>query len=67
MNLLSNCFDIRFDDDSSSNKSIVTMSHGVSMKIKMERWDLAMRLGFKKDKVLHESAPIVSPFMANIK
>ena len=31
---------IRFDYDSFSNKTIVTMSHGVS--IKMEGWDLAI-------------------------
>ena len=40
MNLHSDVFDIRFDYDYFSNKYIVTMSHGVS--IKMEGSDLAM-------------------------
>ena len=40
MNLHADVFDIRFDYDYFSNKYIVTMSHGVSMK--MEGSDLAM-------------------------
>ena len=49
INLHSDGFDIRFDYDSFSNKSIVTMSHGVSIKI--EGSDLAMRMGFKENKI----------------
>ena len=48
MNLQSNCFDIRFDDDSSSNKSIVTMSHGVSIKIKNGEMGLGHAIGIQK-------------------
>ena len=48
--LHSDGFDIRFDYDSFSNKSIMTMSHGVS--IKMGGSDLAMRLGFKENEIL---------------
>ena len=58
-------FDIRFDYDSLSNKSIATMSNGVS--IKMEGSDLAMRMGFKENEILRGSTPIVSPFMTNMK
>ena len=56
-------FNIRFD--SFSNKSVVTMSHGVSIKI--ERSDLAMQKGLKKNETLRGSAPIVSLFMTNMK
>ena len=56
-------FNIRFD--SFSNKSVVTMSHGVSIKI--EGSDLAMQKGFKKNETLRGSAPIVSLFMTNMK
>ena len=41
------------------------MSHGVS--IKMEEPDLAMRMGFKENEILSGSAPIVSPFLTNMK
>ena len=40
INLLSDGFDIRFDYESFSKKSVVTMSHGVS--INMDGSDLAM-------------------------
>ena len=56
-------FNIRFD--SFSNKSVVTMSHGVSIKI--EGSDLAMQKGFKKNETLPGSTPIVSLFMTNMK
>ena len=46
INLHLDCFQIRFDYDSLYSKSIVTLPHGVSMKIKGS--DLAMRLGFKE-------------------
>ena len=46
INLYSDGFNICFDYDSFSNKSIATISHGVS--IKMEGLDLTMRLGFKE-------------------
>ena len=65
ISLHSDGFDIRFDYDSFSNKSIVTMSQGVS--IKMEGSDLAMRMGFKENEILHGSTPIVSPFVTNMK
>ena len=65
INLHSNGFDIRFDYDSFSNKSIVTMSHGVL--IKMEESDLSMGMGFKENEILRRSTPIVSPFMMNMK
>ena len=42
INLYSDGFNICFDYDSFSNKSIATISHGVS--IKMEGLDLTMRL-----------------------
>ena len=45
ISLRSDSFNIRFD--SFSNKSIVTMSHGVS--IKMEGSDLAMLKEFKNE------------------
>ena len=45
INLHLDGFDIPFDYDAFSNKSIVTMSHGVSMK--MVGSGLAMQLGFK--------------------
>ena len=57
INLHSNGFDIRFDYASFSNKTIVAISHGVS--IKME--------GFKENEILRGSTPIVSPFMTNMK
>ena len=52
-----NGFDICFDYDYFSNKSVVTMSHRIS--IKMEGWDLAMQLGFKGNEILSELTPIV--------
>ena len=57
--------DICFDYHSFSSNSIVTMSHGVS--IKMEGSDLAMRLGFKENEILRGLKPIASLFMVNIK
>ena len=65
INLHSDGFDICFHYDSFSNKIIVTMSHGVS--IKMEGSDLAMQMGFKENKILCGSTSIVSPFVTNIK
>ena len=41
------------------------MSHGVS--IKMGGSDLAMRMGFKENEILHGFIPIVSPFVMNMK
>ena len=65
INLHSDGFDIRFDYDSLSNKSIVSiMPHGVS--IKMEVSDLAMWLGLKKNEILLGTTPTVSPFLANM-
>ena len=64
INLHSDGFDNCFDYDSFSNKSILTMSHGVS--IKMERSDLLMRLGFKENEILLGPKLSVSPFMVNI-
>ena len=65
INLHSDGFDIRFDYDSFSNKSIVTMTHGVLIKV--EGPDLAMQMGFKENEILGGSPPIVSPFMTNMK
>ena len=65
INLHSDGFDIRFDYDFFFNKTIVTMSHGVS--IKMEGLDLTMRMGFKENEILRGSTSIISPFMTNIK
>ena len=64
INLHLDGFDISFDYNSFSNNSIVTMSHGVS--IKMEGLDLAMRSGFKKNEILRGPTLIVTPFMANM-
>ena len=64
INLHSDGFDIRFDYDSFSSKSIVTMSYGVS--IKMEGSDLAIRLEFKENEILRGPTPIESLFMANM-
>ena len=64
INLHLNGFDIPFDYDSFSNKSVMTMPHGVS--IKMEELYLALRLGFTKNEILCGPAPIVSPFMVNM-
>ena len=63
INLHSDGFDICFDYDSFSNKSIVT--HGVS--IKMEGSDLSMRMGFKENEILRGSVPIVSLSMTHMK
>ena len=57
-------FDIRFDYDYFFKKSIVTISHEVS--IKMEGSDLAMQLEFKENEILHGPTPIVSQFMVNM-
>ena len=54
INLHLDGFDIHFDYDSFSNKSFVTASHEVS--IKMEGSDLTMRLGFKENEILREPA-----------
>ena len=64
IDLHSDGFDIRFDYDSFSSKSIVTMSHGVS--IKMEGSDLAIRLEFKEYEILRGPTPIESPFTTNM-
>ena len=64
INLHLDGFDIRFNYDYFSHKSIVTMSHRIS-RIK-EGWDLAMQLEFKENEILRGPTPIVSPFMANI-
>ena len=50
INLHLDGFNIPFDYDFFSNKSIVTMSHGVL--IKLEGLDLSMRLGFKDNEIL---------------
>ena len=63
INLYSGGFDICFDYDSFSNKSIVT--HRVS--IKMEGSDLSMRMGFKENEILRGSVPIVSLSMTHMK
>ena len=63
INLHSDGFDIRFDHDSFSNKSIVTRSHEVL--IKMEGMDLGIQLELKENGILHAPTPIVSPLMAN--
>ena len=65
INLHSDGFDIRFDYDSFSNKTIVAMSHGGS--IKMKGSDLAMQMGFKENEILRGSTLTVSPFMTNKK
>ena len=64
INLHLDGFDVCFDYDYFSNKSVVTMSHGVS--IKKERSDLALRLGFTENEILRGPTPIVSPFMTNM-
>ena len=64
INLHLDGFDVCFDYDYFSNKPVVTMSHGVS--IKEERSDLALRLGFKENEILRGPTPIVSPFMTNM-
>ena len=43
---------------------IVTMSHGVS--IKMDDSDLDFWLGFKKNEIMRVPTPTVSSFMANM-
>ena len=65
INFHSDGFYIRFDYDSFPNKSIVTMSHAVS--IKMEGSDLAMRMEFKENEILRGSTTIISLFMMNMK
>ena len=65
INSHSDGFNVHFDYDSFSNKSIVAMSHGVSTKT--EGSDLAMRLWFKENEILSGSTSIISPFMANMK
>ena len=66
INLHLDGFNIHFDYDFLSNKSVLTTSHGVSTK--KEGSDLAMRLGFKENKILYGPTPIVSPivYMANM-
>ena len=64
INLHSDGFDICFDYHSFSKNYIVTMFHGVS--IKMEGLDLAMGLGFKESEILLGPAPIVALLMAII-
>ena len=51
INFHSDGFEIRFDYDSFSNKTIVAISHRVS--IKLEESDLAMQMGFKENEILH--------------
>ena len=65
INLHLDGFDVLFDYNSFSSKSIVTMSHGVS--IKMEGSDLAIRLEFKENEILRGPTPTESPFMTNMK
>ena len=65
INLYSDGFNVHFDYDSFSNKSIVAMSHGVS--IKTEGSDLAMRMGFEENEILSGSTSIISLFVANMK
>ena len=65
INLHSDGFDVRFDYDSFLNKSIVTMSHGVSIKV--EGSDLARRMGFKENEILRGCTPTISLFMTNMK
>ena len=57
-------FNILFNYESSSNNSIVTMSHGAS--IKMEGSDLAMPLRLNVNEILCGTKPIVSLFMVNV-
>ena len=64
IDLHSNGFDICFDYDPFSYKPIVTVSHGVS--IKMVGSELAMRLGFTENEILRGLTSIVSPFLANM-
>ena len=64
INLHLDGFDIRFDYDSFSSKSIVTMSYGVS--IKMEGSDLAVRLELKENEILRGPTPTESPFTTNM-
>ena len=56
IDLHSDGLDIRFDYDSFSKKSVVTMPHGVS--IKLEGSDLVMWLGFKENEILHDLHPL---------
>ena len=65
INLHSDGFNVHFDYDSFSNKSVVAMSHGVS--IKTEGSDLAMPMWCKEKEILSGSTSIISPFMANMK
>ena len=65
INLYSDGFNVHFDYDSFSNKSVVAMSHGVS--IKTEGSDLAMPMWCKEKEILSGSTSIISPFMANMK
>ena len=51
INLHSDGFNIRFDYDSFSNKTVVVISHRLS--IKLEKSDLAMKMGFKENEILH--------------
>ena len=64
INLHLNGFDIRFDYGFFSNKSVVIMFHGVS--IKMEGLDWAMQLGFNEKETFRGPSPFVSLFMANM-
>ena len=64
INLHLNGFDIRFDYGFFSNKSVVIMFHGVS--IKMEGLDWAMRLGFNENETFSGPSPFVSLFTANM-
>ena len=65
INLHPDGFDICFLYDFFSRKTIVAISHGVS--IRMEGSYLAMRMGFKENEILCGSTPIVSLFMTNMK
>ena len=58
-------FNIRFDYNPFSNKSVVNMSPG--RQTEMEGSDIAMRRGVKENKILCGSAPITSPFITNMK
>ena len=59
-------FNICFDYDSFSNKSMVNEYVSWTIK-KMERSDLAMQMGFKENEILRWCTSIVSPFMPNMK
>ena len=65
INLHSDGFDICFLYDFFSRKTIVAISHGIS--IRMEGSYLAMQMGFKENEILCGSIPIVSLFMTNMK